>query len=316
MSSGSTAAQARYGDRSNAAANATILVVEDDPDIRALVSLYLVEQGYAVLEASEAESALAVLRAPQSVDLLVTDVVMPGRLDGFSLGEEAVRLRPDLKVLHVTGYAARASERPELEARGQILQKPFNKEQLLERLTRLVGNWSIRRNPLLRRGYDYWLAKAAGRLYPDRADLDPAEIKELLPYLVIIAIEGTPGAPRFRFRLMGEECVLAFGSNATGRYLDEALTGHYRDMIVGLCRDVAEYGRAIYAASSYRFEEKGLSTERLMLPFSMGSRDVRQIVVVQTFDWKPRAVSVHRLLHEAAHCGDRIELLPAAARTE
>src|SRR5260370_36945470 len=83
---------------------ATVLVVEDEDDVRDVAAGYVEALGYAVLAARNGDDALAILQSDADVDLLLTDIVMPGTLDGFSLGPAPLALRPRIKVLHATGY--------------------------------------------------------------------------------------------------------------------------------------------------------------------------------------------------------------------
>lgn len=209
--------------RQTAPCATTVLVVEDDPDVQDLVAHYLVDQGYRVLTAANGEAALQILSGGETIELLLTDIVMPGSVDGLALAREAVRLRPTTKVLHVTGYGDRIAARAELASRGELLSKPFRQSELIARITRLLGSWSVRRNPILRRGYDFWLQKCAGRPFPDRADLDPAEIKDILPHLTIVEVTGNGPVPLFRYRLVGTAVVNAVGRDSTGYFADEVL---------------------------------------------------------------------------------------------
>ncbi|QTC92896.1 hybrid sensor histidine kinase/response regulator [Brevundimonas goettingensis] len=116
----------------------TILVVEDDPSVRLLVLDVLTEIGYAPLQASEAESALALLRG-RHVDLLVTDVGLPG-LNGRQLADMALTLQPHLRVLFMTGYAEQATDRgaflgPEMS----MITKPFNIDTLAACIRELMS---------------------------------------------------------------------------------------------------------------------------------------------------------------------------------
>ncbi len=107
-----------------------ILVVEDDPEVRAYVVEALGTLGYEVLEAGGAEDALRVLGESAAVQMLLTDVVMPG-MNGRSLVAEAVRRRPDLKVLYMTGYSRNAIvHQGRLDPGIELLQKPITTEQL------------------------------------------------------------------------------------------------------------------------------------------------------------------------------------------
>ena len=110
----------------------TILLVEDDPQIRDLIRRSLDAKGYRVLKASDGQAALSLAadyRGP--IDLLVTDVVMPG-VDGFTLAERLVELRPETRVLLISGYAEQSVVREELVgSRHRFLLKPFTSARLL-----------------------------------------------------------------------------------------------------------------------------------------------------------------------------------------
>jgi two-component system NtrC family sensor kinase len=107
-----------------------VLVVEDDDDVRTYVVETLAGLGYQVLEAAEADSALRLLDQDPCVQLLLTDVVMPG-LNGRKLAEEAKLRRPDLKVLYMTGYSRNAIvHQGRLDIGVDLLQKPISSEQL------------------------------------------------------------------------------------------------------------------------------------------------------------------------------------------
>ena len=111
-----------------------VMLVEDNDDVRAYSRMILSELGYRVLEATEAESALAILASDQRVDLLFTDVVLPGR-SGRVLADEAARLRPGLKVLYTTGYSRNAIvHHGRLDPGVQLITKPFTFEQLAGRV--------------------------------------------------------------------------------------------------------------------------------------------------------------------------------------
>jgi len=86
----------------------TILIVEDDAALRAYAVESLAEHGYRVLAAATARDALKILDAGNAVDLLFTDIVMPGGVNGRQLADEAARRRPGLKVLFTTGYTRNA----------------------------------------------------------------------------------------------------------------------------------------------------------------------------------------------------------------
>ncbi len=110
-----------------------ILLVEDEPQVRRFVSTQLAGLGYSVLEAEAAAPALDILKAEPNIDLLFTDLVMPGGMSGFDLVERAREFQPDLKVLLTTGYAAETDSML-ADVKDPILKKPYKKQQLAEAL--------------------------------------------------------------------------------------------------------------------------------------------------------------------------------------
>jgi CheY-like chemotaxis protein len=105
----------------------TILVVEDDDDVRTYSVEILRELGYRVLEAHDGPSALRLLERQSRVDLLFTDVVLPGGLNGADLARDARALKPGLRVLFTTGYARDAIvHHGRLDAGVQLITKPFS----------------------------------------------------------------------------------------------------------------------------------------------------------------------------------------------
>ena len=288
---------------------ATILVVEDDFAVRDLVRAYLQERDYTVLEADGADMALAILQSDERIDLLLTDIVMPGSRDGFTLAREARRLRPALKVLHITGYDVIAARR-EGES-DEILRKPFRRWVLLDRVGKMLGRWAVDRNPILRRAYEYWLERAAGRRVPDRRDLDPADIRDILPHISIVEIGREKGHVFHRYRLVGTRVVDALGYDPTNRMVEEFVENGHMDFIRRLLADVARTGQPVYAASAFRSSTTGLATERVLLPLTRGSATIRQIMIAQTFDWSPRKGTIHELTQEHATRSDAVEHPPS-----
>ena len=116
----------------------TILVCEDDSDVRDFSTSTLRDLGYEVLEAGDAAEALAILRQQAEVDLLFTDVVLPGGTNGAELAREARKLRPKLKVLLTTGYARTALDGSSGAIAPELLSKPFSVERLGTRLRQLL----------------------------------------------------------------------------------------------------------------------------------------------------------------------------------
>ncbi len=122
-----------------AGAGETLLVVEDDGSVRAQVMDFLTELGYAAIEAQDGASALPVLRGRRRIDLLVTDVGLPGGMNGRQLAEMARQLRPGLKTLFITGYAEGAASRARfLEPGMDLIAKPFTLDALGAKIRRMI----------------------------------------------------------------------------------------------------------------------------------------------------------------------------------
>ncbi|MBR0736990.1 PAS domain S-box protein [Bradyrhizobium liaoningense] len=123
-----------------AGAGETVLIVDDEPSVRMLVTEVLAELGYTAIEAADGSSALRVLQSDVRIDLLVTDVGLPGGMNGRQLADFGRLDRPKLKVLFITGYAEKsvfAKDRPQ-EGMG-ILTKPFAMDSLAARIKELIA---------------------------------------------------------------------------------------------------------------------------------------------------------------------------------
>jgi two-component system, response regulator PdtaR len=112
----------------------TILVVEDEPVIRMMAAGALTENGFQVFEATDAAEALFVLSMHPRIDLLFTDVNMPGRMDGLGLAVRAIEGKPDLRLI-VTSGRERFSD-SSLPDHGKFLMKPYDGTQLVELVRR------------------------------------------------------------------------------------------------------------------------------------------------------------------------------------
>lgn len=116
----------------------TVLIVEDDAAVRALVSEVLSELGYAFLEASSGPEAVPILESGQRIDLLISDVGLPG-MNGRQLAEIGRQLRPGLKVLFITGYAEHAAVRGGFLDEGmQMITKPFAFDHLTAKVREMI----------------------------------------------------------------------------------------------------------------------------------------------------------------------------------
>lgn len=124
---------------SNLGGTETVLVVEDDILVRKYVVSQLKILGYRVFEASEANSALEILHQIPNIELLFTDVVMPGGMGGRELSEAARALRPDLKVLFTSGYTENSIvHNGKLDPGVELLSKPYRREQLALKLRKVL----------------------------------------------------------------------------------------------------------------------------------------------------------------------------------
>ena len=116
-----------------------ILVVEDEELVRDHVCNQLVSLGYEVVATHNGPEALRRLQAGDDSDLLFTDVVMPGGMNGRELAEEARKLRPALPVLFTSGYTENALIHHErLEPGVNLLQKPYRKRELAARIEQVI----------------------------------------------------------------------------------------------------------------------------------------------------------------------------------
>jgi CheY-like chemotaxis protein len=113
----------------------TILIVEDDPLVRSYVDTQLQSLGYKTLSAANGVEALAIADAGAAFDLLFTDVIMPGRLNGRQLAAEMAQRRPGLKVLFTSGYTENAIiHHGRLDSGVLLLAKPYRKLDLARML--------------------------------------------------------------------------------------------------------------------------------------------------------------------------------------
>ena len=112
-----------------------ILVVEDEVMIRILIADVLRDEGYHVIEAASGDEALSVLASDQHVDLIITDVRMPGEIDGVELTVRSKRAHPSRPVIIVSGHLP-----PEAaDAADAFLPKPFVPSQVLDMIDTLIG---------------------------------------------------------------------------------------------------------------------------------------------------------------------------------
>ena len=129
----------KYSNTNRAQQGEAVLVVDDEPTIRMLVTEALNELGYDALEAGDGAAGLQILRSDLRIDLLVTDVGLPGGMNGRQLADAARALRPGLKTLFITGYADKAAVGGgTLEQGMHLLTKPFALEGLASFIRDLI----------------------------------------------------------------------------------------------------------------------------------------------------------------------------------
>ena len=118
----------------------TILVVEDDQDLREMARSTLEKLGYTTLEAPTAEAAFATLRSGSEIDLLLTDIVLPGGVNGRQLAKEARSLRPALPILFMSGYSQDSAEPGGgSDGESELIQKPFRTFEIAAAVRRALG---------------------------------------------------------------------------------------------------------------------------------------------------------------------------------
>src|SRR5690606_1409749 len=115
------------------------LLVEDDDLVRDYVLAQLSALGYGVIAVADGQAALGVLRENPDVQLLLTDVIMPGGLSGPALAEQAIAARPDLKVLFTSGYSSTYLAREGRLPEGvHLLAKPYRPSELAAEVRRML----------------------------------------------------------------------------------------------------------------------------------------------------------------------------------
>ncbi|AWN44059.1 PAS domain S-box protein [Methylobacterium durans] len=117
----------------------TVLIVDDEPTVRMLITDILAELGYTAIEAGDSAAGLKVLQSDVRIDLLVTDVGLPGGMNGRQMADAGRIVRPDLKVLFITGYAENAAVgNGHLEPGMMVLTKPFAIETMAARIRSII----------------------------------------------------------------------------------------------------------------------------------------------------------------------------------
>ena len=118
----------------------TVLVVDDDPEVLAVAATVLGLEGYTVLQAPSGAEGLKLLQTNPGIDILFTDIVMPGDIDGFELAHRAKQLRPALRVLYTSGYIKEPPWGRHGVGHGPLLPKPWRRDQLRRTIQDLLGD--------------------------------------------------------------------------------------------------------------------------------------------------------------------------------
>jgi PAS domain S-box-containing protein len=143
MASGADVAVARAVTLEQAR-NETILVVEDDPDVRLIAVTMLQSLGYRVLEAEGGESAFTILRRAEPVTLLLTDLMLAGSVNGRHIAEKAAELKPGIKILFMSGYTENTLSRDgRTDAGVRFVQKPFRKQDLAAKVREAIDGATL-----------------------------------------------------------------------------------------------------------------------------------------------------------------------------
>jgi DNA-binding NtrC family response regulator len=110
-----------------------VLLVEDDPDVRIVTAAQLKQMGYRVHAVANGNEAIDIIGSPAEIDILLTDIVLPGGIDGVALVKEAMRARPGMGVLCMSGYDPTQSHRKWLKVQNiEFLEKPFSSDRLAQ----------------------------------------------------------------------------------------------------------------------------------------------------------------------------------------
>ncbi len=116
-----------------------VLVVEDEVLVRMVIAEYLRDCDYVVIEAGSAAEAIALFKADVEVDVVFSDIQMPGNMDGFGLAQWVRQNRPGVKVILTSGAASAADKASDLCEDGPLLQKPYESEEVGRRIKQLLA---------------------------------------------------------------------------------------------------------------------------------------------------------------------------------
>ncbi len=115
-----------------------VLIVDDDDQVLDIAAIVLASLGYQVIPATNGDAALEIIKYYRAIDLLMTDIVMPGSLDGWELAHRAKQLCPGLGVVYTTGFSNRALPDRSSPGYGPLLPKPWRADQLVSIINRAL----------------------------------------------------------------------------------------------------------------------------------------------------------------------------------
>jgi CheY-like chemotaxis protein len=119
----------------------TVLLVEDDPDVRIVTAAQLKQLGYKVHAVANGMEAMDVIVSPATIDITLTDIVLPGGIDGVAIVKEAMRARPRMGVLCMSGYDPTQKHRKWLQVQNiEFLEKPFSSGRLAQALDAVLAS--------------------------------------------------------------------------------------------------------------------------------------------------------------------------------
>jgi signal transduction histidine kinase/DNA-binding response OmpR family regulator len=243
----------------------TILVAEDDEGVRATVVEMLTDLGYHVLKAKDAQSALTVIESGAQIDLLFTDVVMPGPLKSPELARMARARLPNIAVLYTSGYTENSIVHGgRLDPGLELLSKPYTREALARKVRHVLANQIQRRqaNPAPRPGggqpRDITHARLKLLLVEDDAfiRMDMAEILQDLGYDVIEADSGEQGIELLRGSDMDIDIIVA----------DVGLPGMSGPAFVALAREAFPSVGIIFATGNSNLPDANRFSGSVLLP--------------------------------------------------
>jgi hypothetical protein len=147
-----------------------------------------------------------------------------------------------------------------------------------------TARYDFRADSVLRTVLDHWERRRGTRAMPARRDIDPIELRQVLPHLQIT--EVIDGGARFRYRLVGTAIVEAFGAEFTGKYVDELVSGERDSFVHGCYRAICAARRPAFVRSKYiTTKNVDLTANRVLAPLSEDGVAVNQILGALTFEF-------------------------------